>query len=198
MRIIWFAAATVLLVLAVGAALLAADVRTTERALAAGETNVPTLAGRALGVRADIAARRAVARFSRAVTIEQRLDNATQTQARRGRAESALAEIARDPNGARASQAETLLGVLVFTDLAAPDNPFGSPAGPAPDQVDESIADFQNAVRDDPSNETAKFDLELIIRTLAAQGTRVGSSQQSGAGANGRRGAGGGIPGKGY
>ncbi len=209
MRVVRFGAAVVCLVLAVGAALLASDVRTWERTAAAGDAALAvdparaswrssTLVQRLLGVRDDIAARRALASFRNAASVEQRLDNATRTQALRGRAESELADIARDPNRARASQAETLLGVLVFTDLSTPDNPFQSSTGPAPDQVEEAVADFQNAVRDDPSNATAKFDLELVIRTLAAQGTRVGSSQQSGAGSIGKRGAGGGVPGSGY
>jgi len=88
--------------------------------------------------------------------------------------------------------------VLVFTDFAPGTDPFQPSTGPAPDQIQEAVMDFQNAVRDDPGNLTAKYDLELLIRTLAAQGTRVGSAQQSGAGSTGKRGAGGGIPGEGY
>lgn len=197
-RALRFAGALALVVLAVVAALLAADVRTWERSLAAGGTSGPALAERLLGVRDDVAARRAIELFQRAASVPQRLDNATRAQASRGRAESALAEITRDPNRARASQADALLGVLVFTDLSAPANPFQSPTGPAPDQIEESVGDFQNAVRADPGNLTAKYDLELIIRALAAQGTRVGSSQQRGGAATGKRGSGGGIPGQGY
>ena len=62
---------------------------------------------------------------------------------------------------------------------------------------DEKL-DLQNAVRDDPENTTAKFDLELLLRVLTAQGVRVGSNNQAGAGSTGRHGAGGGIPGSGY
>ena len=75
-------------------------------------------------------------------------------------------------------------------------NPFGSP--PSPDQSEAAIGDFQNAVRDDPQNTTAKFDLELLLRVLSAQGVRLGSNNQSGAASTGRHGAGGGIPGSGY
>jgi hypothetical protein len=202
-RALGFAAALALLVLAGATALLASDVRAWQRALAGDDdsarTHIPySLAEHALGVQDDLAARRAVALFRKTVGVEQRLDNGTQVQAQRGRAEAALAEVARGSNKVRASQAETLLGVLIFTDLAPRDNPVAAPTGPAPDQVHEAVASFQNAVRDDPGNVTAKYDLELLIRTLAAQGVRVGSVQQSGAGATGRRGAGGGIPGEGY
>jgi hypothetical protein len=214
MRALGFVAALVLLALAGAAALLASDVRAWQRAIAGDDallavspakaawqppTRVPySLAERALGLHDDVAARWAIALFRRTVGVEQRLDSGEQTQAQRGRAEAALAEIARDPNRARASQAETLLGVLIFTDLSPSENLFEPSAGPAPDQVQESVGDFQNAVRDDPGNLTAKYNLELVIRTLAAQGTRVGSAQQSGAGSTGKRGAGGGVPGQGY
>ena len=202
MRALAFAAAFVLLALAGAAALLAADVRGWQRALDTGETTSATrvpysLAERALGLEDDLAARRAIELYRRTIGVEQRLDNSAQVQSLRGRAESALAEIARGSNRARASQAETLLGVLVFTDLAPSDNPFQAPTGPALDQVLESVANFQNAVRTDPDNLAAKYDLELVIRTLAAQGTRVGAAQGGGA-SSGRRGAGGGIPGEGY
>jgi hypothetical protein len=202
-----FGAALLLLVLAGVAALLASDVRAWQRTFAADDatlvassahTRLGSVAEHALGLQDDLAARRAIALFRSTVGVEQRLDNGPQTQGQRGRAESALAGIARDPNRVRASQAETLLGVLVFTDLSASANPFQAATGPAPDQIEESLANFQSAVRDDPDNLTAKYNLELIIRTLAAQGIRVGSSQQSGAGSTGKRGAGGGIPGEGY
>jgi hypothetical protein len=211
-RALGFIAALLLLVLAGAAALLASDVRAWQRTIAGDDARLATspahvtwqphtqlpysLAERLLGVRDDVAARQAIALFLRTAGVEQRLDNGSQMQ--RGRAEAALAEIARDPNRTRASQAETLLGVLVFTDRAPSDNPFQSSTGPALDQVQESLADFQNAVRDDPDNLTAKYNLELVIRTLAAQGVRVGSAQQSGAGSTGKRGAGGGVPGEGY
>jgi hypothetical protein len=213
-RALGFVAALVLLVLAGAAVLLASDVRAWQSAIGGDDallavspanatwrppTRLPaSLAEGVLGLRDDVAARRAIALFRGTAGVAQALDSETQTQAKRGRAEAALADIARDPNRARASQAETLLGVLIFTDRAPSSNPFQSSTGPAPDQIQESIADFQNAVRDDPGNLTAKFNLELLIRALAAQGVRVGSAQQSGAGSTGKRGAGGGVPGQGY
>jgi hypothetical protein len=204
MRKLSFAAALLLLVLAGLAALLASDVRAWQHTVTADPlaTSAPVklpyaLAERTLGLENDLAARRAIALFRATAGVQQQLGNG-QAQAQRGRAEAALAGIARDPNRARASQAETLLGVLVFTDLAPGTDPFHPATGPAPDQIQEAVLDFQNAVRDDPDNLTAKYDLELVIRTLAAQGTRVGAAQQSGGTSTGKRGAGGGIPGEGY
>jgi hypothetical protein len=208
-----FTAAAVLLVLAVLAALLAADVRawrTTLREddalLAAApaaaswepDTNLDSLAERTLGVRDDVGARRAIALYRRNINIPVRLDNAQQVALARGRAEQALASVARSSDGARASQAETLLGVLVFTDVGPSNDPFQETTGIDPDQAQASVGDFQDAVRADPQNAVAKYDLELALRALLAQGIRVGAGQQTGAGSTGQRGAGGGLPGSGY
>jgi hypothetical protein len=209
MRALAFLGAFVLLALGVCAALLAADVnawqntlRTDDAALTAApaNTHVPfRLAERLLGVHDDVAARRALALYRQAAHTSISRDNAFQGGAALAQAESALADIARGSNRVRASQAETLLGVLVFTAVAPNSNPFSTErAGPGPDQVSESVLDFQNAVRDDPTNSTAKYDLELLIRSLAAKGVRVGAAQQSGKGSTGRHGASGGVPGEGY
>ena len=214
-RVASFAAAFVLLALAGAAALLAADARSWQDTIRADDTLVavspaearydpPTrvpfsLAARLLDVRDDVAARRAIVLFAKSVGSPVARDNAFQAGAALARAESLLADIARGPDRRRASQAEALLGILVFTAVGPNTNPFPSErTGPSPDQVAEAVLDFQNAVRDDPGNTTAKYDLELVIRSLAAQGVRVGSAQQSGAGSTGRRGAGGGVPGQGY
>jgi hypothetical protein len=157
------------------------------------------LAERLLGVRDDVAVRQALVLFRQTARKPIARDNAFQGGAALARAESALADIARGPNHARASQAETLLGILVFTAAAPNANPFSTEkTGPSPDQVSEAVLDFQNAVRDDPTNTTAKYNLELVIRSLAAKGVRVGAAQQSGKGSTGRRGASGGVPGQGY
>jgi hypothetical protein len=214
-RALTFVAALVLLVLAGAAALLAADARSWRDTLRsddvvlasspssatyAARTRVPfSLAERLLGVRDDSATRRAIALFETTAGAPIDRGNALQSGATLARAEAALAAIARGSDRRRASQAETLLGILVFTAVGPNANPFETQrAGPSPDQVAEAVLDFQNAVRDDPDNATAKYNLELVVRSLAAKGVRVGSSQQSGAGSTGRRGAGGGVPGQGY
>ena len=89
----------------------------------------------------------------------------------------------------RSSQARTLLGLLTYR---------ASAAGGEQDQVDAAIADFTDAIRADPSNAAAKFDLELLLRLSAASGTRPGQGLGTGSGRGGRRGAGGGVPGRGY
>ena len=60
------------------------------------------------------------------------------------------------------------------------------------------IADFTNAVRADPTNAAAKYDLELLLRLTAAHGARPGAGTGGSFGKGGRRGAGGGVPGGGY
>jgi hypothetical protein len=208
-----FAGAAILLVLAVLTALLAADVRSWQRTLRQDDalvaaapklatwrphTHLSSLAEHVLGGRDDVEARRAIALYLENVNVPIRLDNAQQVAVARGRAEQALAAVARTSGGARASQAETLLGVLVFTDVGPSNDPFEETTGLDPDQAQASLADFDDAVRADPSNAVAKYDLELALRALLSQGIRVGPGQQTGAGSHGQRGAGGGIPGNGY
>jgi hypothetical protein len=207
-----FAAALVLLVLAGSTALLASDVHTWQRTLRSDDalpaapsfatwrprTHLSSLGEHMLGVRDDVEARRAIALFLANVNVPVRLDNAQQVALGRGRAEQALAVVARDSSGARASQAETLLGVLVFTDVGPSNDPFEETTGTDPDQAQASLADFEDAVRADPENAQAKYDLELALRVLLSQGIRVGAGRQTGAGSSGQRGAGGGVPGNGY
>jgi len=207
------AGALVLAVLAVLAALLAADVRGWQTTLREDDailsstpkvatwqpsTRLSSLAEHALGVGDDVEARRAIALYLENVDVPVRLDNAQQVAVARGRAEQALAAAARNTSGARASQMETLLGVLVFTDVSPSTDPFQETTGMDPDQAQASLADFEDAVRADPENAAAKYDLELTLRSLLAQGIRVGAGQQTGAGSSGQRGAGGGVPGSGY
>jgi hypothetical protein len=208
-----FAGAAVLLVFAVLLALLAADVRgwrTTLReddallAMAPASatwqpgTRLGSLAEHALGVGDDVEARRAIVLYRRNASVPVRLDNAQRVAQARSRAEQALASVARSSDGPRASQALTLLGVLVFTDVGPSRDPFEPTAGVDPDQAQASVGDFRDAVRADPENAAAKYDLELALRALLAQGTRVGAGQQTGAGSTGQQGAGGGLPGSGY
>jgi hypothetical protein len=207
------AAALTLLALAGAAALLASDVRGWQQTLQRDDallattpkhvtwrpqTHLSSLAERVLGIGDDVEMRRAIALFLASVDIPVRLDNAQQVAIARGRAEQALAAVARKSDNVRASQAETLLGVLVFTDVGPSNDPFEETTGIDPDQAQASLTDFEDAVRADPNNALAKYDLELALRVLLAQGIRVGPGAQSGTGSTGRRGAGGGVPGNGY
>jgi len=208
-----FAGAVVLVVLAVLAALLATDVRSWEktqreddalvsaapkRATWHPSTHLSSLAEHVLGLRDDVEIRRAIALYLKNVNVPVRLDNAQQVAVARGRAEQALGAVARSSRGARASQAETLLGVLVFTDVGPSNDPFEETTGLDPNQAQASLADFDDAVRADPESVFAKYDLELALRALLSQGLRVGAGQQTGARSRGQRGAGGGLPGGGY
>ena len=192
-----------LVALAVVAVVLAADVRSSRRALETGDvvfasspaeaswtprTRLGSLAADLLGVDHDLQQRLALQRYDAAVRKRLNLNNGVGVQTARASAQDALSLVAAG-SGARASQAQTLLGILAFG---------GNATGAAQDQVDAAAADFLNAIRTDPSNTGAKFDLELLIRLSDAHGTRIGEGAGGGFGHGGRRGGGGGTPGSGY
>ena len=97
--------------------------------------------------------------------LHQRLDNALDVQtarahgagrARRGRARRRCHAVR--------PQARTLLGILTFG---------ASAQGGGPSQVDAAISDFTDAIRADPDDDDAKFDLELLLRAdRRARGSR--------------------------
>jgi hypothetical protein len=196
--------AGLLVAAAVLVALLAADVRSWPAALAGGDAVYAATPGRAswtpstrlgglaeglLGVSDDVAQRRALQLYSFASGLHQRLDNALDVQTARAQAQDALASAARSPDPKRAAQARTLLGILTFG---------ASASGGSQSQVDAAVSDFTDAIRADPEDDFAKFDLELLLRLTAAHGTRPGSGQSNGLNATGHHGAGGGVPGNGY
>jgi hypothetical protein len=181
------------------AALLARDVRSWRAALKSGDavyaadparaswrppTRLGGLAEDLLGIRPELRLRRALQLYRSSTARPPNLQNAPA----RVQAQAALAAAARDSNRRRASQALTLLGILQFRSAAR---------GGDLTQIDAAASDFTDAVRADPSNEAAKFDLELLLRAAAAHGVRIGPLS-GGLGKTGRRGAGGGIPGRGY
>jgi hypothetical protein len=193
--------AVVLVALAAAAALLASDVRDWQRALAPGpvrpasqwkaSARVPgRLAERLLAVDDDVRARHAIQLFEQNRSVTERLDDAVEVTASRAAAETALAAVARG-SGPRAAQAGTLLGILAFGDLARG-------GGHDENQAEVAASDFTNAVRADPDDANAKFDLELVLRSFAAHGIRTGPSADSGSGSTGRNGASNGTPGSGY
>lgn len=106
----------------------------------------------------------------------------------RGPAENALGQVSRtEDDPAAAAAAANLLGVLFFTD---PDDPESSPA-------ERAIGAFQDAVLRDPSNESAKGNLELILRQLSSSEIK-GRSSPGGGDRGGKGGAGLAPGGKGY
>lgn len=204
MRLVRLALAFLLVTVAVLVALLAADVRSWPAALESGDAVYAATPGRAvwtpstrlgglaetlLGVHEEVAQRRALQLYAVTRGLHQRLDNALDVQTARAQAQDALAVAARDSDPHRAAQARTLLGILTFG---------ASSSGGSQSQVDAAVSDFTDAIRADPENDFAKFDLELLLRLTAAHGTRIGPGQSNGQGATGRHGAGGGVPGNGY
>ena len=196
--------AAALVALAVLVALLAADVRSWRGTIAEGDavfaaaparatwtpsTRLGGLSGHLLGVGADLELRRALQLYALAVGQRQRLDNALEVQTARAQAMDALTTEALDADGRRASQAQTALCALTFG---------SSSQGSGTAQIDASISDFTDAIRSDPDNALAKFDLELLFRLTLAHGVRTGQGVGGGLGHTGRRGAGGGVAGSGY
>jgi len=196
--------AAVLASLAVLAALAAGDVRTWRSALAGGDAVYVASPSRAswsphvrlggvsealLGVRDDVRLRNALQLYVEASKLHLRLDNAVDVESARARAQDALEQVSHTNDPRRVSQALTLLGILAYR---------ASAAGAAQSQVDAAISNFTDAVRIDPVNEQAAYDLELLLRLTAARGSRAEPGQSGATGPTGHRGAGGGRPGSGY
>lgn len=189
--------------LAVLVALASADVGSVRSALAGGDavyaaapaqaswtggTSLGGLAQALLGTRDDVLLRQGLRQYVLAARLHLRLDNAVEVETARARAQDALELVSRDRDS-RASQALTLLGILAYE---------ASASGGATSQLDAAISDFTDALRQDPENASAAYDLELLLRATIARGSRVEPGQSGGFGRTGRRGAGGGVPGSGY
>jgi hypothetical protein len=127
----------------------------------------------------------------------------TKTQKQRAILESALARIVRsDPNPARASRAADYLGVLLYTDPPSPDqaaNPYGDPNQGSSQQTPEqkALAQFLNAVRLDPNNDSAQRNLERMLR-LPLPPPHKGVPQPGGGERFGHKGSGARSAGRGY
>jgi hypothetical protein len=197
-------AIAVFAVLAVLAALLAADVRTWPVTLDRGDaayaitprsaqwtpaTHLGDFAETLLGTAGDVAARAALKRYRQVAGLQQHLNDALDIQTRREGAINALDGSASSSDPMVASQARTLLGILAFTEAAE---------GGGVSQTDAAIGDFTDAVRADPGDAAAKFDLELMLRLTAAHGHRRGTGPSNSFGQTGHLGASGGAPGSGY
>jgi hypothetical protein len=198
------AVAAVLLALAVLVALLAADVRSWPPSLESGDavytaapsraswtpaTHLGDTASSLLGVKPQVVYRRALRLYRLSAGIQLRLDNALDASTARGQAQDALSAVARDGNPRRSSQARTLLGVLAFSAVGE---------GGGPSQLNQSLLDFDDAIRTDPTNETAKYDLELLLRLSVSKGVRISPGPGRQIDTEGRKGAGAGVAGSGY
>ncbi len=146
---------------------------------------------RILGLSPQLDLRRAAQSFVQVVAAGNGFDNGYSESEARGALETVLADLADGPDRRRDSDAENLLGILTFADTRQ-----HGPTAPAP--VERSVAAFESAVQLDPANEAAKFNLELLLHALIARGVRPGSNSSPGGPSKGHKGAGGGVPGRGY
>ncbi len=148
-----------------------------------------SLAVRARGDDAHAGLRAAVAAYEVAARAGRGFDNGETRTVLRSRAQALLTDVAVGEDRTAAAQADVLLGVLAAEGGR-------TAAGQAPEELSRDL--FETAVRLDTGNVAAKFDLELAVRRLRATGARTGPGQGSGPRGGGRRGAGAGLPGRGY
>jgi hypothetical protein len=197
--------AAILLVLAAGALLLAGDVRSWEDSLARGDARLAEApatarwqadmrlpadpAGRLLALADDLALRRSIRAFRVAERTPRAFDGGLQRTRARSAAEAALADVAAGGPAQSASLAQNLFGVLVYRTGRVADGTTGE---------ERSVAAFETAVRLDPGNADAKYNLELLLQRARPTGTHECPGTGSGPRGTGRRGAGAGTPGRGY
>lgn len=198
----------VLLALAALAALLARDAASIRHGMERGDlafeaspaaerlwrfdTTLP-FAEELFGVDDDLVYRRAL----RAFAVDDRRSQNPYDFSRpafRAEAQAAIGEAERSGlSPARRSKLATLTGVLAF------DEAVNDPVN-GPNLVRQSLAHFRRAVRIDPSNTEAKYDLEFMLRLLAPEAERLRIRQNIPAYAAGRNapGAGPNRVGEGY
>lgn len=198
----------VLLALAAVAALIARDAAAIRHGMERGDlafealpaaerlwrfdTTIP-YAEKAFGIEDDLVYRRALRTFA----VDDRRSQDPYDFSRpafRAEAQAALGNA--ETSGltpARRSKLATLAGVLAF------DEAVNDPVN-GPNLIRQSLAHFQRAVRIDPSNGEAKYDLEFILRVLSPGGQRLRIRQNIPAYAAGRNapGAGPNRVGEGY
>jgi hypothetical protein len=182
------------LALAVVLALFARDVLAWRAALRDGRTTSPAWlpgdpARSLLGLDEGIALQRAVRAYRVALATPYGYDQGATRDQVRAAAEVRLSDVVAGHSAAAASQAGTLLGVLVER--------AGNVAGGITAD-DRAQAAFAAAVQRDASNADAKYDLELLLRRTKARAARTGAGNGAGSRGRGRKGAGAGTPGRGY
>ena len=171
-----------LLALAVFAALVARDAAAVQRGFEGSDlafkaqpaaerlwkldTRLP-YAKEALGVDDDLVYRRALRAFA---VDARRADNPYDFSrpAFRAEAQATLATVERSSDLAPAlrSKAASLQGVLTFDEAIA--DPVNGPT-----LIRRALGDFERAVRIDPANEEAKYNLEYLLRVLDPSAARL-------------------------
>lgn len=129
------------------------------------DTRLP-YAKRALGVEDDLVYRRALRAFA---VDARRAENPYDFDrpAFRAEAQATLGSVERSTelSPAQRSKAATLQGVLTFDEATA--DPVNGPA-----LIRRALGDFERAVKIDPTNEEAKYNLEFLLRVLEPSAAR--------------------------
>jgi hypothetical protein len=189
--------------------LLAVDVVRSHEALASGDDDyavapkqgslwqpgalgASTISRKVLGVDDDLRFRQAV----RALRLSQRdepTDSDPDAVLRRAKAQKLLQQVSTDdPDPRRRSRALSLLRVLLLSTPAADQEERAATQRVA-------LANLQKAIETDPTNDEAKYNLEVVLRRRAGvQTVQGGPSPNPSSGQGQSRGAATGPPGKGY
>jgi hypothetical protein len=198
--------AAVLVAVAIALGLFARDVRATQRSFARDDLRVAAAvpgqpdwrasttfpfawSDDLLGLGGDRRLRLAIQEFKTTYNRPAGFDSGQAATRARDAAEAALAASAQDADPKRASQALDLLGLLVFGD---------STAGGGSAAATRAVSDLQQSIALDAANDAAKTNLELVLKLLRTNGSRVGSAAAAGPRSSGHRGTGSGTPGEGY
>jgi hypothetical protein len=198
--------AAVLVAVAIALGLFARDVRATQRSFARDDLRVAAAvpgqpdwrasttfpfawSDDLLGLGGDRRLRLAIQEFKTTYNRPAGFDSGQAATRARDAAEAALAASAQDADPKRASLALDLLGLLVFGD---------STAGGGSAAATRAVSDLQQSIALDAANDAAKTNLELVLKLLRTNGSRVGSAAAAGPRSSGHRGAGSGTPGEGY
>jgi hypothetical protein len=157
-----------------------------------GALSTSTISREVLGVDDDLRFREAV----RALRLSQRdepTDSSPDAVLRRAKAQRLLQRVVdEDPNAARRSRAMSLLSVLLLSTPAADQDERATIQRVA-------LETLKKAVETDPSNDEAKYNLEVLLRRRAGVQTVQGGPTPNPSGGQGQsRGAATGPPGKGY
>lgn len=142
------------------------------------------VARRLLGAGDDVEYRRAVRLYLLSNASSNSYLDPT-LDAARGSAQVALTDIAvADPEVSRRSSAENLLGVIAFASAIRDQSTRGT-------FLENAVAAFQTAIKDEPGNDRAKYNLELALAWL--QATDLNGSTTSGGRRRGQFGGGSGT-----
>lgn len=145
--------------------------------------------GDALGAQDELRYRMAVRTFTTALRTGRGFDNGERRARVRSAAEALLSDVATTAAPERAAQAQTLLGVLVAS---------GGRVTGGETAQERAQSAFETAVRINPENVDAKYNLELLLRRERPAATGEGPNSGSGPRGSSQRGAGSGTPGRGY